>query len=307
MDKIQIGRIEKIGILPQPVIEFRGTDGEIPGGASFGDFLPAVVELARLPDVHESIADRPCMTAEVLQIRLRDHVGDSKGHAAHAERKYRAVRDLLHNMLGNGKFSLCRSLVALHRKIGMLAFHDIVRLREVDPVVSVQSLQRRKLLIDLEYDFSGGLHDSPVGIIRDPQTAIAVFIRDRDGHKRHIGAQILPVQERHLPQERRHEPYEPLALRLSLIAAYVPAVPGKCFLFRVTFYDLDPGIVHQAAADPDIRQFVPPGRERLVQKLREASRKSVVDPVARSHSHDCLLRCHYFVHICLFHFIPPFR
>ena len=183
----------------------------------------------------------------------------------------------------------------------MLTLHDIIRLREMDAVAAVHPLQPGQALVDLKDHRAGGLEDGTPGVVGDAQAAVALVIRQRDGDKCRVAADVpVPVEAGQGAQDHGQELDQATGLQLPLVIPQVPAVIVEGDLLRVALHHLDPGADDQSAADLHVCQPAFPGGQRPVHQLRISAAEAVVYPVTgadrplRGH-----LRCHKFAPVKL--------
>ena len=305
MDIVQVIGVEELRVLCEPLIELGGACSQVPGHEAFVKGLRGAGELACLPHGHIGVADGAGVAAKILQVRLRQHVGDSKGNPPNAEPQGRPVRDLRKDVPGDGKLRLGRCFVALDRQRTVDAFDHIVRIGDVDAVGAVHARDHRIVLIYLEYHRLCDGHDGLKAVVRRAQGAVPLAVRLRYRDHGHVHPVVLPVQERHLPEQHGHETDLPFCLLLSLVSPDVPAVPRKRLMLRIRLQYLDLRGVHQAAPDLHIRKFAGAPRKGPVKKLRKTRTEAEVHPVTGLHDLRGLFRRHKLLHVFLIHPRPP--
>ena len=303
---VHIGGTKELGLLLQPVVELLGTHGQVPGSVTPVHLLAGVGQLARPVQGKEGVTDGAGVTAQVLQIGLGQHLGHSKRHAAHPQRQYRSVGDLLDYPLGNLDIHLGGLLVGAGGQRLVLPFHDVVGLRQVDPVRAVHPLEGGQMLIDLKNHRAGRLKDGTPGVVGDTQSAIALLIGLGHRHKGHVYPNVMAVKLGQIAQKHGHKGTQPPALELPLIVTDVPAVVVKGLLLRILLHHFNTRTDHQTAPDLYVGQLVPALRQGPVHQFGESAPKAVVYPVAAAHRQTGrLLGRHKFTFIVKKHGFPP--
>ena len=179
------------------------------------------------------------MTAQILDVGVGQHTCYRKGDASHPQGEDRSVRNLLGHQLGDPEISGAGVPVGAQGQGFMLTLHDIIRLREMDAVAAVHPLQPGQALVDLKDHRAGGLEDGTPGVVGDAQAAVALVIRQRDGDKCRVAADVpVPVEAGQGAQDHGQELDQATGLQLPLVIPQVPAVIVEGDLLRVALHHL---------------------------------------------------------------------
>ena len=286
------GSAHALGVSIQIVVHLLRARAESIGLQASVDVLVRTGDLAGFRHIHESVYIHLCVDAQILEVRLRDHLADRVGHSSDAELQACTVGDPVHDQLGDGFVHFRAGLSRRHRVDGcIVAFDDHIDITDMNICASVTEADGHARI-----DFHDNLLRHLDHCVRvagaGTKVKIAVPVHGADLHDRHIqrilSVQIVAGKFRIL--ERSVEA-EPCGSRFSLHAVHMPAVPNKMFLGILYFENLRR--MHQdTAVDLHIMHLGHSLGEFSVHRDVCRGTPAVIDPVTVLYHCRSLRGCH---------------
>ena len=289
------GSAHALGVSIQIVVHLLRARAESIGLQASVDVLVRAGDLAGFRHIYESVYIHLCVDAQVLQVRLCDHLADRVGHSSDAELQACTVGDPVHDQLGDGFVHFRAGLCRRHRvDRSVVAFDDHIDIADMNICASVTEADRHAR-IDFHDHLLRHLYHC-IGVAgAGTEVEIAVSVHGADLHDRHV-QRILPVQiiAGKLRILERSVEAEPCGGRLSLHAVHVPAVPDEVLLGILYFENLRR--VHQdTAVDLHIVHLGHSLGEFSVHRDVRCGAPAVIDPVAVLNHCRSLRGCHQFL------------
>ena len=261
-------------------------------------------DLARFGHVHKCVHIHLCVNAQVLQVRLGDHLADRIGHSADSQLQAGAVGDSFDHKLRDSLVNIRSGLCRRHRVDRcVVTLYDHIDITDVNISGPVAQADRHTL-IDFHNDFLSHLNNRVCMAGAGTKVKVSVSVHRSDLHDRHIqGILSVEIVARKLRVLERPVEAESCGSGFSLHAVHMPAVPGEVVLGILDLEDLRR--VHQnSAVDLHVVHLGHSLREFSVDSHVRGRAPSVINPVAVLNDRCRLLRSNQFLFIffCVTHF-----
>ena len=237
-------------------------------------------DLAGFRHIHESVYIHLCVDAQILEVRLRDHLADRVRHSANSELQACTVGDPVHDQLGDGFVHFRAGLSRRHRVDGcIVAFDDHIDITDMNICASVTEADGHARI-----DFHDNLLRHLDHCVRvagaGTKVKIAVPVHGADLHDRHI-QRILSVQivAGKLRILERSVETQPCGSRFPLHAVHMPAVPNEVLL-GILYFENFRRMHQDTAVDLHIVHLGHSLGELSVYRDVRCGAPAVIDPVA---------------------------